>query len=89
MAKLNWEKLSRDSRQQDARDWYLKQLPAGGGSKSFYEENKLWSLKGKHYGTHIHKLPLHYLNWVIDNLNSGTYKQTAIDELYRRHNELN
>ena len=87
MAKLNWQKLSADSKQQAARDNYLKQQPVGGSSKSFYKNSKLWHIAGKHYGTHIHKLPLHYLNWVVDNL-SGDAKQTATDELYRRFAEL-
>jgi hypothetical protein len=84
MAKINWSKHKQLKIKGDA----YKELPIGGSQYGFYKENNLWTLSGKHQGTHIHKLPLNYLNWVIDNINSGTYKQQAIDELYRRHNQL-
>lgn len=87
MARLNWQKLSVDSKQQAAREFYLQQQPIGGSSKSFYKNNKLWHIQGKHLGTHYSKLPLHYLNWVVDNL-KGDAKQIATDELYRRFAEL-
>lgn len=84
MAKINWSK----HKQLKQKGLVYKELPAGGSQYGFYKENNLWTLSGKHHGTHIHKLPLHYLNWVVDNLNSGSHRQQAIDELYRRHNEL-
>jgi hypothetical protein len=81
MAKINWSK----HKQLKQKGLVYKE---GGSQYGFYKENNLWTLSGKHQGTHIHKLPLHYLNWAVDNLNSGSHRQQAIDELYRRHNEL-
>jgi hypothetical protein len=86
MAKLNWQKLNRDSHFQSIREKTFEQLPYGG--YKFFQYNKIWHLRGKYHGTHIHKLPLGYLNWIIDNHNQGEYRQIAEDELYRRYHQL-
>lgn len=83
MAKIDWSK----HRYLKLKGETFKDKPIGGTSKSFYLENKLWHIKGKYYGTHYGKLPLQYLNWVVDNLD-GVAKQLAIDELYRRFAKL-
>lgn len=55
---------------------------------TFYKN--IWTLKGKHYGSHLHNLPLHYLNWVIDNFPAdSTYKLQALGELQRRFDLTN
>lgn len=82
MAKLNWQNASYQSKQQTLKEsapsnYYLN-----------FDDNLLWSLSGKHYGVHIHKLPLNYLMWILDNSTSGKYKGIAENELYRRYNEL-
>ena len=59
----------------------------GGSDYKFFKDNNLWTLKGKHYGTHIHKLPMQYLFWITENI-TGSHKQQATDELYRRAAEL-
>ena len=84
MAKIDWSKHTTLKLKGEAR----KELPAGGYQNQFYKDSNLWTLKGKYYGTHIHKLPLNYLSWLIDNFTTGSHRQQAIDELYRRHNEL-
>jgi hypothetical protein len=86
MAKLNWQKLNRQSHYQSIREKTFEQLPYGGSN--FLKDNNIWQLKGKYLGTHIHKLPLQYLNWIIDNHSTGNYRQQAEDELYRRYAEL-
>jgi hypothetical protein len=86
MAKLNWHKLNRQSHHQTIREKTFEQMPYGGDN--FYKDNSIWHLRGKYYGIHIHKLPLNYLNWVIDNHSTGEYRQRAEHELYRRYAEL-
>ena len=81
MSKLNWEKLNRQSRQQS----YLDKTA---DVSMNYDDLGLWSLRGKHYGTHIHKLPTDYLFWIIDNSTSGKYKGIAENEIYRRYSDL-
>jgi len=50
----------------------------------------VWTLTGKHYGSHIHNLPLHYLNWIIDNFSADSnYNLEAQAELQRRYNLTN
>jgi len=45
----------------------------------------IWCLKGKYYGSHIHNLPLNYLNWIIDNFTEdSTFRLQALGELKRR-----
>ena len=85
MAKIDWSKHSFNKAKTDA----YKELPKGGSQYQFYKDNNLWTLPGKYQGTHIHKLPLHYLDWLIQNFKDGEAKQQAIDELYRRYQELN
>lgn len=83
MAKaINWSK----HKQLTLKGDMLRDLPKGGSQNTFYKDNNLWTMRGKYYGSHIHNLPLHYLNWLVDNFDSGSYKQAAIDELYRRYN---
>jgi hypothetical protein len=65
----------------------LKDLPLGGNQNQFYKDNNLWHLKGKYYGLHINKLPLTYLNWIINNFNNE-FRQLAETELYRRYHQL-
>jgi hypothetical protein len=84
MAKIDWSKHKHLKLKGDA----FKDLPIGGYRNNFYRENNLWTLTGKYLGTHIHKLPLHYLNWAVDNLKSQQHRQQAIDEIYRRHGQL-
>jgi hypothetical protein len=82
MSKLNWQKLNYQSKQQAFREKSETPAPFN------YDDNSLWSLPGKHYGTHLTKLPLNYLLWILDNSTSGKYKGIAESELYRRYNEL-
>lgn len=86
MAKLNWQKLNRESHHQSIRDKNFAESAYGG--TSFFKDNSIWHLKGKYYGTHLHKLPLDYLGWIIDNHQQGEYRQLAEAELYRRYNIL-
>lgn len=58
-------------------------------SKNISYDN-IWTLNGKYYGLHIHNLPLHYLNWVIDNFSAdSTYRLKALGELQRRYDLTN
>ena len=84
MAKIDWSKHKIKKEKGEA----FKALPVGGSPYRFYKDNNIWTLPGKYQGTHIHKLPLNYLTWLIDNFKDGEAKQQAIDELYRRHGEL-
>lgn len=82
MAKFNWQKINQQSKAQSFKEknqgsYYLN-----------FDEDKLWSLKGKYYGIHYSKLPLHYLEWILDKSKSGKHKGIAENELYRRYNEL-
>ena len=82
MAKgFNWEKLRKQSLQQSINERNALDF------KMNFDDNRLWSLKGKYYGTHLSKLPNDYLFWVIDNF-EGKYKGIAEGEVYRRYNEL-
>jgi len=86
MARLNWQKLNRQSHHQTIREKTREQQPYLGDN--FFKDNMIWHLRGKYYGTHVHKLPLDYLCWIIDNHSTGEYRQRAEDELYRRYSEL-
>jgi hypothetical protein len=84
MAKIDWSKHKANKDKGE----YLQNLPVGGGQYRFYKDNNLWTLKGKYQGSHIHKLPLNYLDWIVNNFKDCEAKQQAIDELYRRYAEL-
>lgn len=83
MAKLNWQKLNRESHHQTIRDKMFEQIPYGG--KNFFKDTGIWHLRGKYYGIYTHKLPLNYLNWIIDNHSTGEYRHLAESELRRRY----
>jgi len=82
MAKLNWQKLNQQSRYQSSKEKGLTP------SYFSFEDNNLWTIPGKYYGTHLHKLPNNYLFWILDNSTSGKHKGLAEGEIYRRYNEL-
>ena len=84
MSKLNWSKLQRQSKEQSFRN----NTESSYATSTFYKDNNIWHLRGKHFGTHIHKLPLEYLGWIIDNNLGSQYKEIAESELYRRFHEL-
>ena len=86
MAKLNWERVKRQSDQQSARDCEWTD-PVRKNFGMFVSAG-IWSLKGKHYGKSIESLPLSYLDWVIDNI-TGIHRELAEKELYRRYNNSN
>lgn len=79
MAKLDWQKLNQQSKTQSLRERHT--VP----SYLNFDDNKLWSLPGKHYGIHISKLSTDYLGWIIDNTTSGKHRGIAEHELYRRY----
>jgi hypothetical protein len=83
MAKLNWEKVKRQSDQQSARD--LEWNDPARKNFGMFVESGIWSLKGKHYGKSIKSLSVDYLGWVIDNI-TGIHRELAEKELYRRYN---
>ena len=82
MAKLNWQRVSIQSKQQT----YKETTPSNHYIN--YDDNQLWSLLGKHYGIHLSKLPVNYLGWILDNSTSIKHKAIAETELRRRYNEL-
>jgi hypothetical protein len=82
MAKFNWQKINQQSKAQSFKEKTPGLFPLN------FDDNKLWSLKGKYHGVHYSKLPLSYLEWILDNSNSGKHKGIAENELYRRYNEL-
>jgi hypothetical protein len=82
MAKLNWQKINQQSKAQSFNEKAPQAVSLN------FDDNKLWSLRGKYYGIHYTKLPLHYLEWVLDNSTSGKHKGIAESELYRRFHEL-
>jgi len=82
MAKLNWQKIQQQSKAQS----FQEKSPTVAYLN--FNDNQLWSLRGKHYGVHYSKLPLDYLCWVLDNSQSGKHKGIAENELYKRYNQL-
>ena len=86
MAKLNYQKLNQDSKQQS----FKEQAPSVYPTELFFKNNNLWHLQGKYFGIHINKLPLNYLCWIIDTQLHPTkrqYREIAEAELYRRYND--
>ena len=83
MAKLNWQRVSIQSKQQT----YKETLPSNHHYIN-YDDNQLWSLHGKYHGIHLSKLPVNYLGWILDNSTSIKHKAIAETELRRRYNEL-
>ena len=81
MAKLNWQKLNQQSRQQSFNEKAQTPYPLS------FKNNNLWAVKGKYYGTHLSKLPNNYLFWITENF-TGTHKEIAESEIYRRYNNL-
>ena len=87
MSKLNYQKLNQQSRQQTFND----QAPSGYSTAAFFKDNNIWHLKGKYFGTHISKLPLDYICWIVDTqLHPAKiqYRECAEAELYRRYSKL-
>ena len=86
MAKLDWEKLSQQSKIQTSKERYS----ADNRSADYVKRQKgLWMLKGKYFEKPISSLPLDYLEWVIDNPKLRThFKKQAQDELRRRYKNL-
>jgi len=82
MARLNWQKLNQQSRQQSHRE--KSSSPSG----LAFSDNYLWALQGKYYGTSIKNLPTNYLFWILDNHSTGKYREQAEGEIYRRYREL-
>lgn len=82
MAKLNWQKINQQSKAQAFNEKAPEPVPLN------FDNNKLWSLRGKYYGTHYTKLPIDYLFWILDNSTSGKHKGIAESEIYRRYHEL-
>lgn len=82
MAKLNWQKLRQQSKQQTWNE------QVGDPSSLDFDKCGLWTLPGKYYGIHYSKLPTDYLFWILDNSHSGKHKGIAENEVYRRYHEL-
>ena len=85
MAKLNYQRLQRESYQQTRREQDFR----GNMSAVVYYDNLesgLWTV-GKYRGTPVKQLPLTYLFWVLDNLN-GLQHAIAEAEVRRRNAEL-
>ena len=82
MAKLNWQRVSIQSKQQTYKE------TASSTNYINYDDNQLWSLSGKYYGTHLSKLPVNYLGWIVDNSTSIKHKDIAEAEMRRRYNKL-
>jgi len=82
MAKLNWQKVQQQSKQQSFNE------KAPGKSYFSFDDNNLWSLTGKYYGTHLSKLPNKYLFWILENSKSGKHQGIAEGEIYRRYRNL-
>jgi hypothetical protein len=85
MAKLDWEKLSRQSKMQSAKERYSP----SNSNKEFVRKEGVWMQKGKYFEKPISTLPFAYLDWVIENPKIRTYfKKQAQDELRRRYQNL-
>jgi len=86
MARRDWNKLHKQSQAQQAQydDWDQQRYKRIDQS---YLGKNIWQI-GTHKGTHIVKLPTHYLIWVSENL-KGTHKGTADKEIVRRYQANN
>jgi hypothetical protein len=85
MAKLDWEKLSRQSKIQSANERYSP----SNSIKEYARKEGVWMQKGKYFEKPISSLPFDYLDWVIENPKIRThFKKQAQDELRRRYQEL-
>jgi uncharacterized protein (DUF3820 family) len=83
MAKLDWQKTKHRHQVEDYSDqnnYDTEQVIASW-------QNTSWPIKGKHHGTKLKDLPLHYLRWVGMNFdtNSKGYK-LVVQELECRTN---
>lgn len=85
MTKLNWEKLNQQSKIQSANERFSSNIY----NEEYVREEGVWMQKGKYFEKPINKLPLDYLEWVIENPKMRThFKKQAQDELRRRYEEL-
>lgn len=83
MAKLDWQRTKHRHQPEDYSDqnnYDTEQVIASW-------QNTSWPIKGKHHGTKLKDLPLHYLTWVGMNFdtNSKGYK-LVVQELECRTN---
>ena len=86
MAKLNWQKVSQQSKIQSSKE----RFSVNNRSEDYVKREKgLWMQKGKYFEKHISTLPLDYLEWIIDNPKLRThFKKQAQEELRRRYQNL-
>ena len=85
MAKLNWQKIKHRHQPIDYSDDYNNRYDYDTVVNTW--QNTLWPINGKHKGTKMKDLPLHYLQWVGLNFNTDSkgYK-LVIQELECRTN---
>lgn len=86
--KFNWEKLNKDSKVQSQNELSWREKSDIGDIK-YLKKTGIWTLKGKYFGHHISKLPLSYLEFIIDKFKVEPYTTQAIVELNRRFKEFN
>lgn len=82
MAKLNYHKLNQQSKAQSVKERHNV------ASYLNFDDDGIWSLRGKYYGIHKSKLPNDYLFWILDNHSTGKFRGIAENEIYKRFHEL-
>lgn len=81
MSRLNWQRVAA----QQQRDRATKQYNRGQAEKRL---ERIWLL-GKHYGKHMHELPLEYLIWASETFKDDDYHRLKADaELLKRYHLL-
>jgi hypothetical protein len=83
MAKLNYTKARQ--REIGIKSYLAEQLENKvKGDFHTFKNAGLWVLKGKYYGQPVNKLPLDYLNWIINKF-PGIHAGIAKKELQSRN----
>lgn len=88
MARLDWAKNRENKAIAEAAQeqyWDEQKTYSNNKLQNKALKNGIWPVKGKYIGKKLSDLPTHYLNWIINNFNTGPNRQAAVNELSIRH----